>query len=39
MATRGPVCISVINLKGGVGKTTVAALLGRYYYSLGDFPR
>lgn len=30
MATRGPVCISVINLKGGVGKTTVAALLGRY---------
>lgn len=26
----GPVCISVINMKGGVGKTTVAALLGRY---------
>lgn len=25
-----PVCISVINMKGGVGKTTVAALLGRY---------
>ena len=30
MATDGPVCISVINMKGGVGKTTVAALLGRY---------
>jgi len=27
---RGPVCISVINMKGGVGKTTVVALLGRY---------
>lgn len=26
----GPICVSVINLKGGVGKTTVAALLGRY---------
>ncbi len=26
----GPICISVINMKGGVGKTTVAALLGRY---------
>ena len=26
----GPVCISVINMKGGVGKTTIAALLGRY---------
>ena len=30
MATDGPVCISVINMKGGVGKTTVAALLGRH---------
>ena len=31
MATQGgPVCISVINMKGGVGKTTIAALLGRY---------
>ena len=29
MATDSPVCISVINMKGGVGKTTVAALLGR----------
>ena len=26
----GPVCVSVINMKGGVGKTTIAALLGRY---------
>ena len=26
----GPICISVINMKGGVGKTTVAALLCRY---------
>lgn len=26
----GPICVAVINLKGGVGKTTVAALLGRY---------
>ena len=25
-----PVCFSVINMKGGVGKTTIAALLGRY---------
>ena len=26
----GPVCISVINMKGGVGKTTLAALLARH---------
>ena len=26
---RAPLCVSVINLKGGVGKTTIAALLGR----------
>ena len=26
----GPLCIAVINLKGGVGKTTLAALLGRH---------
>ena len=26
----GPICIAVINMKGGVGKTTIAALLGRY---------
>lgn len=26
----GPTCVAVINMKGGVGKTTVAALLGRY---------
>ena len=25
----GPVCVSVINMKGGVGKTTIAALLAR----------
>ncbi len=31
MTTRqGPLCISVINMKGGVGKTTIAALLSRY---------
>lgn len=31
-----PVCISVINMKGGVGKTTVAMLLSRYAWdSLG----
>ena len=30
MVTEGPVCVSVINMKGGVGKTTIAALLGRY---------
>lgn len=26
----GPVCVCVINMKGGVGKTTVAVLLARY---------
>lgn len=26
---QGPVCVSVINMKGGVGKTTIAALLAR----------
>ena len=26
----GPICVSVINMKGGVGKTTVAAMLARY---------
>ena len=31
MSRKGsPVCISVINMKGGVGKTTIAALLGRH---------
>ena len=28
--TDGPVCVSVINMKGGVGKTTVGALLSWY---------
>ena len=27
---RGPVCVSVINMKGGVGKTTIAAMLALY---------
>lgn len=26
----GPIVVSVINMKGGVGKSTIAALLGRY---------
>ena len=30
LAQSGPICISVINMKGGVGKTTITALLGRY---------
>ena len=30
MAESGPICLSVINMKGGVGKTTVAALLARH---------
>ena len=29
-AGHSPICISVINMKGGVGKTTIAALLGRH---------
>lgn len=29
---QGPVCISVINMKGGVGKTTIASLLARYAF-------
>ena len=29
-SSSGPVCISVINMKGGVGKTTIAALLARH---------
>ena len=34
---QGPICVSVINMKGGVGKTTVAALLARYANSLRPF--
>ena len=30
MGKKGPICVSVINMKGGVGKTTIAALLCRY---------
>ena len=30
LAKNAPICISVINMKGGVGKTTITALLGRY---------
>lgn len=30
--SEGPLCVAVINLKGGVGKTTIAALLGRYAF-------
>ena len=30
MTENGPICISVINMKGGVGKTTIATLLGRH---------
>ena len=33
----GPIVVSVINMKGGVGKTTVATLLGRYANSLQPF--
>ena len=34
MNENGPTCISVINMKGGVGKTTVATLLARHAASL-----
>ena len=30
MVEKGPICVSVINMKGGVGKTTIAALLARH---------
>ena len=32
VGNRGPLCVAVINLKGGVGKTTIAALLGRHAF-------
>ena len=32
MAQTGPVCVSVINMKGGVGKTTIATLLSRHAF-------
>ena len=31
---KSPVCVSVINLKGGVGKTTITALLGRHAFRM-----
>ncbi len=34
MAGERPVCVSMINMKGGVGKTTIAALLCRYASAL-----
>ena len=34
MTENGPTCISVINMKGGVGKTTIATLLGRHAASM-----
>ena len=30
MTNNGPTCIAVINMKGGVGKTTIASLLARH---------
>ncbi len=33
MSKAGPVTISVINLKGGVGKSTITALLSRYAFN------
>ena len=35
----GPICISIINMKGGVGKTTVAALLARWLTSMSPFTK
>ncbi|MGO4843941.1 ParA family protein, partial [Rhizobiaceae sp. 2RAB30] len=33
MATKKPITICVINLKGGVGKSTITALLSRYAFN------
>ena len=30
MTNNGPTCVAVINMKGGVGKTTISSLLARY---------
>ena len=35
----GPICISVINMKGGVGKTTVTAMLARWLTSMSPFTK
>lgn len=35
--TKKPVVISVLNLKGGVGKTTIATLLARHASGTGEF--
>ena len=35
MHDNGPICISVINMKGGVGKTTVATLLAATRLDVG----
>ena len=34
---QGPICISVINMKGGVGKTTIASMLAREAATRRDF--
>ncbi|MXY45651.1 MAG: ParA family protein [Chloroflexi bacterium] len=36
---QGPVVVSVINMKGGVGKTTIAAMLARWLTSMRPFTR
>lgn len=35
MTRKTPIVVSIINLKGGVGKTTIVALLARYAASKG----
>ncbi len=36
MTNNGPTCIAVINMKGGVGKTTIASLLARHAAQIRD---